>query len=182
MAAELHTDFPERFADRTQLFALAEDGSRHELKLQSCWPHLGQYVFKFEDVDSITQAEDLLGCELQIPVAERAVLESGSAYLSDLVGCTVWASEETLPTHEVGTVTEIQFGAGEAPLLVVRSGGRELLIPLAQQYVESSDLQNKVIRLHLPEGMLQLDAPLTAEEKAQQAEGDRGKRRRPSKS
>jgi 16S rRNA processing protein RimM len=180
VAAELHTDFPERFAERKQLFALAADGSRRSVNLQSCWPHLGHYVFKFEDVDSITLAEALVGSELQIRTEQRAALESGAAYLSDLIGCAVWASEGAVPTREVGIITEVQFGAGEAPLLAVRSGSRELSIPYAEQYLAGVDLPNKVIRLQLPEGMLQLDAPLTSEEKAQQSEGDRGKpRRRP---
>jgi len=41
-------------------------------------------VLKFAGVDSISEAETLVRCELQIPVDERAELEPGSAYVSDL--------------------------------------------------------------------------------------------------
>ena len=52
------------------------------------------------------------------------------------------------------------FGAGEAPLLQVREGTRELLIPFVESYTKQVDLDAKKIELVLPEGMLELDAPL----------------------
>jgi len=159
VAAELHTNFPERFAARTRLFALANDGSRRELHLQSFWPHKAQMVLKFAGFESISDAEPLVGCELQIPAAERAQLEPGSAYISDLVGCTVWDAD-----REVGKVTDVRFGAGEAPLLAVR-GAKEWEIPYAEVFLKNVDLGQKQIRMLLPEGMLEVNAPLTEEEK-----------------
>ncbi|MGE5736403.1 MAG: 16S rRNA processing protein RimM, partial [Acidobacteriota bacterium] len=35
VAAELHTDFPERFEERGRFYALGEAGKRRELKLES---------------------------------------------------------------------------------------------------------------------------------------------------
>jgi 16S rRNA processing protein RimM len=67
--------------------------------------------------------------------------------------------------HAVGTVADVQFGAGEAPLLVVREGKREYLIPLAQEYLRRIDTAAKRIEMELPDGMLELDAPLSKEEK-----------------
>ena len=54
--------------------------------------------------------------ELQLPRSERAELEPGWTYLSDLIGCTVFDGQ-----REIGAIEDVQFGAGEAPLLVVRS-------------------------------------------------------------
>ena len=56
----------------------------------------------------------LIGCELQVPRSERAQLESGWNYVSDLVGCVVFDSG-----REIGKIEDVQFGAGEAPLLIV---------------------------------------------------------------
>src|SRR3954470_25044153 len=117
VAAELHTDFPEKFAERRKLFALDADGKRRELQLDEHWPHKSYVVLKFAGVDSITDAEALVGCELQAPVEQRAALDAG-AYVSDLVGCEVFDRERL-----VGRVKDVQFGAGEAPLLVVVQGG-----------------------------------------------------------
>ena len=146
-----------------RLWALTGDGSRRELKVEEFWPHKSYLVLKFAGIDSISDAEMLAGCELQVPEAERAKLEPGWAYVSDLVGCAVFDGD-----REVGQVHDVQFGAGEAPLLVVKAGSKEYEIPYAEAYLTNSDLEHKKIRMKLPEGMLELNAPLTAKEKEQQ--------------
>jgi 16S rRNA processing protein RimM len=148
-----------------QLWALPREGSgpRRELKVEELWPHKGYLVLKFGGVDSISEAETLVGCELQVPTRERSKLEPGWAYVSDLVGCTVFDQDQ-----EIGFVADVQFGAGEAPLLIVRAGSKEYEVPYAEAYLKSADLGHKKIYMILPEGMLELNAPLTAEEKEQQ--------------
>ena len=148
-----------------QLWALPKDGDgpRRELKIEELWPHKGYLVLKFDGVDSISDAEALVGCELQVPARERSKLDPGWAYVSDLVGCAVFDGD-----REVGLVADVQFGAGEAPLLIVKSGSSEYEIPYAEAYLKSTDLEHKKICMGLPEGMLELNAPLTAEEKEQQ--------------
>ena len=46
---------------------LAPDGSRREMQLEEHWFHKGGVVLKFAGVDSISDAERLAGCEIQIP-------------------------------------------------------------------------------------------------------------------
>jgi 16S rRNA processing protein RimM len=149
-----------------ELSALAEDGSRRTLKIEELWPHKGMLVLKFAGIDSISDAETLLRCELQVPREERAQLEPGWNYVSDLMGCTVFDGE-----REIGIVRHLTFGAGEAPLLIVQAGTRQHEIPYAEAYVKNLDLEHKQLRMQLPEGMLELDAPLTEEEKEQQKRG-----------
>jgi len=165
---ELHTDVPDRFRVGLKLFALVQDNSRRELRVEELWPHKALLVLKFAGVDSISDAELLIGCELQVPRSERAQLESGWNYVSDLVGCVVFDSG-----REIGRIEDVQFGAGEAPLLIVVSGvgagSRRYEIPYAEAYLKGVDLERKQIQMQLPEGMLELNAPLTAEEKQQQA-------------
>jgi 16S rRNA processing protein RimM len=161
----LHSDVPDRFQHGMRLWALPKegDGPRRELKLEELWPHKGYLILKFEGVGSISQAEALIGCELQVPALERSKLEPGWAYVSDLVGCIVLDGD-----HEIGSVADVQFGAGEAPLLIVKAGSKEYEIPYAEAYLKSTDFEHKKICMILPEGMLELNAPLTAEEKEQQ--------------
>ncbi len=160
--AELHTDFPERFAERRRLFAVDASG-RRELQLESHWLHKGRVVLKFRGVDSIEQAQALAGCELQIPLEERAPLPRDAAYVSDLIGCEVLDRG-----HALGTIAEVQFGAGEAPLLLVQSEAGEHLIPFVAEYVQRLDVSGKRLDMSLPPGMLELDSPLSEEEKREQ--------------
>jgi len=165
VAAELHTSFPERFAERHELSGLAKDGSRCELQLEEHWFHKGHVVLKFAGVESISDAERLAGMELQIPAEQRAELEAGEAYVSDLVGCEVVNRGSV-----IGTVADVQFGAGEAPLLVVRTktGEQEFLVPYAEAFLKKADLPARRIEFELPEGLLEVQSSLTDEEKQRQ--------------
>jgi 16S rRNA processing protein RimM len=161
VGVEVHSDVPDRFVEGMRLFALTLNGARRELKVEHLWPHKGMLVLKFAGIDSISDAEMLLKCELQVPAEERAKLEPGWTYISDLAGCTVFDGERV-----IGKVEDVEFGAGEAPLLVVRGDAKEPYeIPYAQAYLERVDLAAKEIRMKLPEGMLEINAPLTKEEK-----------------
>ena len=169
VAVELHTDVPDRFRVGLRVFALGKDESRRELRIEEFWPHKDFLVLKFAGIDSISDAEELIGCELQVPRSERAQLESGWNYVSDLVGCVVFDA-----SREIGKIEDVQFGTGEAPLLIVKTGGGRHEIPYAEAYLQSVDLEHKRIQMQLPEGMLELNAPLTGEEKQEQAGGSRG--------
>ncbi len=167
--AELHTDFPERFEERRQLWGLAADGSRRELQLEEHWFHKGGVVLKFAGVDSISDAERLKGWEVQVPAEQRTELEKGAAYVSEIVGSDVWIDDNR---RFLGRVSEVQFGAGEAPLLVVKlpvcAVQNEVLVPFAEEFVKKFDVAGKRIEMELPEGLLELDTPLTADEKERQ--------------
>ena len=102
-----------------RLWALKKDGQRREVTVEDLWPHKSFLVLKFQGIETISDAEPLVGAELQLPRSERAQLEPGWTYLNDLIGCTVFDCQ-----REIGKVEDVEFGAGEAPLLVVSSGAK----------------------------------------------------------
>jgi 16S rRNA processing protein RimM len=163
VAVEVHSDVPDRLHAGLRVSALAEDDSRRELQIDDAWPHKEWLVLKFAGVESISDAEVLIRSELQVPLNERAELDPGAAYVSDLVGCGVFDRG-----RELGTIRDIRFGAGEAPLLVIGAGKSELEIPYAQEFLVQVDLGAKRIEMNLPEGLLDVNAPLTDEEKREQ--------------
>jgi 16S rRNA processing protein RimM len=163
VAVEVHSDLPDRLHSGLRVFALGEDESPRELTIEDAWPHKDWLVLKFAGVDSISDAEALVGSELQVPQNERAELEPGTEYVSDLIGCALFDQG-----REIGLVSDVRFGAGEAPLLVVGSGKSEIEIPYAQEFLVRLDLEHKRIEMNLPEGLLEVNAPLTDEEKKQQ--------------
>ena len=164
VAAEMHSD-PGRFAAGMKLFALPKtEAPRRELEVEDLWPHKGLMVLKFRGVDSMSDAELLIGSELQVPRTERADLETGWTYVSDLIGCKVFDHG-----REIGSIEDVQFGAGEAPLLIVAdAAGEKFDVPFAEAYLEGIDTAQRQVRMNLPEGMLEVNAPVTAEEKQEQ--------------
>lgn len=165
VAAEVHTDVPDRFAAGMKLLAMAgAEEARRELEIESLWPHKGLLVLKFRGVDSMSDAATLIGSELQVPQAERAQLDEGWNYISDLVGCALFDHGK-----EIGRIEDVQFGAGEAPLLMVAAQeDKKFDVPFAEAYLERVDVERKQVRMNLPEGMLEINAPMTEEEKRQQ--------------
>ena len=141
------------------------------MKIEDLWPHKGLLVLKFQGIDSMSDAELLIGSELQIPSAKRAQLEPGWNYISDLIGCVVLDR-----AREIGRIEDVQFGAGEAPLLIVANGaGKKFEVPFADAYLEGVDVGQRQVRMKLPDGMLEINAPVTAEEKQEQ-QSERKKR------
>jgi len=172
VASETYSNVPGRFFAGMKLLALPREPNqpRRELEVEELWPHKGLLVLKFTGVDSISAAETLVGCELQVPRSQRSELEAGWNYVSDLVGCAVLDHD-----REIGRIEDVQFGAGEAPLLIVRDAARLLEIPFAQAYLDGVDVERKQVRMNLPEGLLEVNAPLTPEEKQEQAHGAKKK-------
>ena len=172
VGAETHSDIPERFTAGMKLFALDKNDIRRALEVEEIWPHKGLLVFKFAGVDSISDAEVLIGSELQVPASERAKLDQGWTYVSDLIGGTVLDHG-----GEVGRIADVEFGAGEAPLLiVVDSAGKKFDVPFAEAYLEGVDVAQHQVRMNLPEGMLEVNAPVTAEEKKEQQSENKTRR------
>jgi 16S rRNA processing protein RimM len=173
VAAEMHSDVPGRFAAGMQLFVLPKSqDSRRELEVEDLWPHKGLLVLKFRGVDSISDAELLIGSELQVLSTQRADLEPGWNYISDLIGCVVLDQ-----AREIGRIEDVQFGAGEAPLLMVaNAAGKKFEVPFAEAYLEGVDTAQRQVRMNLPEGMLEINAPVTAEEKKEQQSEAKKKR------
>lgn len=155
----MHTDVPDRFRPAMRLWALMKSGERRQLTIEELWPHKSLLVLKFAGVETISDAEALKGAELQVSGAERAELEPGWTYLSDLTGCTVFDGE-----REIGKIADVAFGAGEAPLLVVKGAAKlPYEIPFAEAYLEKIDVERKQVRMRLPEGLLEVNAPVTKE-------------------
>jgi 16S rRNA processing protein RimM len=175
VASEILSDIPGRFIVGMKLLALPREANvpRRELEVEELWPHKGLLVLKFAGVDSISEAETLIGCELQIPRSQRSQLQEGWNYVSDLVGCAVLDRG-----REIGRIEDVQFGAGEAPLLIVRDAANRLLeVPFAETYLDGVDVEHKQVRMKLPEGLLEVNAPLTPEEKQEQARPGREKKK-----
>jgi len=162
VAAQILTDFPERLNKIREVWLAGERRAPRPAKIISCRIHLGQAIFHFDGIQTISDAEALRGLEVQIPLGERVRLEEGRYFIADLVGCQVWEDGATSP---LGTVQEVHRG-GEAQRcrlpeswnLVVAGPAGELLIPLAAEICTRIDTAARRIEVRLPEGLRELNA------------------------
>lgn len=141
------TSKPDRFQQLREVH-LFGNGERYEI--ESAWFHSGRLILKFRGIDSISDAERLQGAEVRIPREQRAVLEPGEYYHSDLVGCEII---ERSTGQSLGRVTAWEDYGG-AGLLAVEGG---LLIPFAASICTHIDLRARRIFVDLPEGLKELN-------------------------
>jgi 16S rRNA processing protein RimM len=148
LLGELDSSDPER-EQKLREVALEVDGRRQVMRVTETWRHDGRPVFKFEGIDSISDAEKWEGAEMSVRASEVEPPEEGAFSYADLVGCKV------VGDTEVGVVTEVEEYGG-APLLKVEAAdGREILIPFARSICKVIDVASKTIRVELPEGLLE---------------------------
>jgi len=152
VAADLLTDFPQRFAGLKTVIAIAPDGSRRSLAIEEQWFHGDRLVLKFPGYDSIDSARELVGYQLAVPVEERIELPKGQFYEWELAGCRV----ETIDGKGIGHVRNIMRTGGVEILVVSNDAGREFLIPMASDICVEIDIKKKLIRVDPPEGLLEL--------------------------
>lgn len=106
-------------------------------------------ILALEGITSLEQAEKL---KQKIIWADRQEivdqLEEGRFLISDLVGLPVYEQEDYL-----GDLKDVlQTGANDVYIVATKTG-RELLLPVIDQVVESIDLDKGRISVHLMEGM-----------------------------
>jgi 16S rRNA processing protein RimM len=129
-----------------------EDGEIEFLRSQH-----DRKVLKLRGIDSIAQAERLVGWEVAIPEAKLPAAPEGQFYTFHLRGCEVTSPEG----ERLGKVTGILGTDPETdgtPILQVEGPRGEILVPLAVSYIKSVDLKNRLIIAELPEELRDLNA------------------------
>lgn len=149
LAAELLTDFPERFEDLKEVTGLSPDGDRLQLIIEKFWFQNGRIILKFAGFDTIERAEELRDHEICVQESDAIVLESDEFFDWQLEGCLV----ETLSGETIGEVREL-MRTGGTELLVVKGDTKEYLIPFAESICVEVDIENKRIKIDPPEGLL----------------------------
>jgi len=155
VAAEILTDFPERFQQLPRVFLEVPGQAPKPVEVERGWPHKGRIILKFSGIDSIDSAARLRGLQVLVPWEERAKLPPDQYYTCELRGCRVIRECEE---KEIGTVTDVEPTGGVDLLHVQRADGKgEVLIPLAQEICRRIDVASRTIVIDPPEELLELN-------------------------
>jgi 16S rRNA processing protein RimM len=152
IVAELLTDFPSRFENIDQFFAISPEGEQISVALERFSLQQDRIVLKLEGYDSPESAGTLIGYEFAVPDSERVALAADEFYDWELEGCRV----ETLTGRIVGKVTGV-MRTGAANLLVVADDKQSTsLIPMVSSILTRIDKDARTIVIDPPEGLLDL--------------------------
>lgn len=150
VAADVLTDFPERFQGLENVVVLAQDQSPAELKIEGFRFQKGRVFLKFAGLDTVESVEQLRNAEICVPEDEAVELEEGEFYDWELEGCRVVTVDGT----ELGTVREL-MRTGGTEILVVKGTEKDYLVPFAEAICTEVDIENELITIDPPDGLLE---------------------------
>ena len=110
------------------------------------------YILKLSGVGTIDDAEKLVGCTLE---AHLSRIEE-SSLPQQALPCQMMGLDVILPDGTtLGKVVDMLLGSNQ-DCFIVESKGEKLLIPNVPEVVRSIDLENGIIGIDPPEGLLDL--------------------------
>ncbi len=136
------------FKPGTALLVCSPDGSENSYEIDWVKPHSRGALLALKDVTSREQAKTLVGSGLYIQRAGLPKLEDGAYYWFDLIGLKVYTSDD----QYLGRLDSI-IETGANDVYVVNKDDREILIPALKSVVRSIDIESRIIRVELPEGL-----------------------------
>jgi 16S rRNA processing protein RimM len=107
--------------------------------------------FKFEDVDTEQDADDLIGASLYLPLDMLPELDGDKFYFHEIIGFT--AIDESF--GEIGIIKGINDTTSQA-LFEIERDGKEVLIPMIDDFIKKLDRKEKTILLNVPDGLIDL--------------------------
>lgn len=126
----------------------------HPYQVQRAGRGRGHVLLKLRGVDTRTQAEALVGLEVQAEARRFPPLPEGEYYWFQLLGLPVILADNGAL---LGYLEEI-WPTGAHDVLVVRQGSREVLLPAVEEVITEVDLERGCLKVRPPAGLLELYA------------------------
>lgn len=123
-----------------------EDGTCYEIKSVSY--QKDNAIVKFKSIESIEEAEKLKG-KILLVSRDEFDLPDGVYFVADLIGLSVYEGDTLY-----GKIDDV-FPAGGCDVYSIK-GEKEILFPALKENILEVDLENKIMKVKIPEGLLDL--------------------------
>ena len=148
---KLDTDEPEEYTGMESVF-VDYSGNLVPFFIERSGLHRSTLLrVKFEDVDTEDDAEDIMKCDVYLPLIHLPELDGDKFYFHEIIGFTV----EDINYGTVGKITAINDSTAQS-LFEIDKDGKQVLIPLNDEFIEKLDKKNKIIFVQTPEGLIDL--------------------------
>ena len=140
---------PDRYKKLTGVF-VASEKDRRFFRIQEVRPYKGNiWLFKLEDIDTITDVEKVRGFYLEVPEEETIELPEDTYFIDDLIGLQVFSEEG----EHLGTLKDIIEGLSN-DVYVIQGKKKEILIPAVKEFIKIVDIKNKKMVIKIIEGLI----------------------------
>lgn len=142
------TEFPDRFATTEQVY-LGDEFEAEPYQLKSYRWHKDNLLMTLDGITDRTQAEQLRGQFVQVPLEEAVPLPEGVYYHYQLVGLAV----VTTVGDVLGVIVDV-LETGANDVYVVDNGQQEILLPAIPDVVHSVDLEQEQMVVKVLDGLI----------------------------
>lgn len=147
-----YAESPEIFTPDSRIVLAGPPGLREAYTIQWVKPHKKGLLMAFAEVKNRDTAESLVGTCLYIDKGGLPALDEDTYYWFELIGLSVFTDENEF----LGRVESV-MATGSNDVLVVKDPDKgaagEILIPLLASVIQAVDLDEKTVRVALPEGL-----------------------------
>ncbi len=113
--------------------------------------HSRKAVVKFQDFDTLEDAESLQGLEMYLPITELPSLKGNQFYYHEIVGFQVI----DLNHGDIGVVDTI-LELPHQSLFQIRHGEKEILVPVVDEIIQKVDRKKKILTIEAPPGLIEI--------------------------
>ena len=143
------TDDIERFKELKTVY-LNENGSYKELHVNSVKYVKNMVVLGFDEYDNMNDILGLKGMELYVDRENAIPLNEGEFYVADMIGADV----VTDMGDHFGTLKDILKTGANDVYVIQTDDGKEVLFPSIPECILEKYLENKSIKVHIMDGLL----------------------------
>lgn len=142
-----YTDKKEQFEELDQIWLQDKKYPVQKARYQG-----NVVILKLQGIDDRNQAEAQRNKGVYIEEADLAQLPEGTYYVRDLIGSTVIDEDGTL----LGRLSDVIQNSAQDLYEVNTKEKKSILIPAVKEFILDIDMQEKIIQVKLPEGLLEL--------------------------
>jgi len=150
MGILLDVDSPARYKGLDALL-LVKEGAQNGVELDQAIVRGEELVIKIKGTTTPEDAKKFVGSTCMLPLAALPKLNDKQFYFHEVPGYTVVDSV----CGEIGVVKEV-MDRPQQPVLIIKQGFDEILIPVAEGIVQKVDRASKTLHIQAPEGLIDL--------------------------
>ncbi|WP_299152287.1 ribosome maturation factor RimM [uncultured Christiangramia sp.] len=148
---KLDTDEPELYTEMESVFVEYNE-NLVPFFIERSYLHKSTLLrAKIEDIDTEQDAEDMIGAELYLPLEQLPQLPDDKFYFHEIIGFDVIDQQH----GNIGKIVSINDTTAQA-LFEIDKDGKQILIPMNDEFIEKVDIKNKQIKVITPEGLVDL--------------------------